>query len=331
MSDLTQTKNPKIVVIGGGTGSFTVLSGLRLHDVELTAVVTMADNGGSSGQLRDELGVLPPGDVRQCLVALAPESDLRTTLNYRFDTGQLTGHAFGNLLLAALEKTTGSFAAATREASRLLQLQGSVMPVTENLVTFCCKAGDIVIKGEYEISHAEFAASRPDVWLEPQAELYNPVAEALRAADMIVIAPGGLYGSLAPPLLTKSIGDVLVQSTAKKVYVCNLATKKGQTDGFTAVDYAAEVERFAGTKFLDYVVYNTSPINDEVLAHYKQEGQFAVRSDTLPDDARYQLIGADILASELWQNAATTDPLAAARTYIRHDAAKLARALLALL
>ena len=230
-----------IVVIGGGTGSFTLLQGLKRYTHNITALVNMADDGGSTGQLRDELGVLPPGDVRQCLVALSDTPKVRDLFNYRFDEGSFKGHAFGNLFLTALEKMTGSFAEAVEMASDVLKITGRVEPITLSNVQLCAEGADgKPITGEYKIAHAEIAL-RPNVWLEPEADANPEATKAILEADMVIIAPGNLYGSLAPARVISGIQEALKTTKAKCVYVANLVTKPGPTDGFSVKDFADEM------------------------------------------------------------------------------------------
>lgn len=322
-----QKLGARIVVIGGGTGSFTILSGLKHYASNITALVNMADDGGSTGQLRDELGVLPPGDVRQCLVALSDSPKVRELFNYRFEEGSLKGHAFGNLFLTALEKMTGDFAQAVELASEVLNITGRVEPITHSNVTLCMQVGDSeIMKGEFTIAHQDFAGQKPRLWLEPEAAL-NPIAkQAIAEADLVVIAPGNLYGSLAPALIVPGLGKELAATTAKKVYICNLVTKPGQTDGFSVADFADEIHRLAGTEFLDYVLYNISQPSDELLGKYAQEGEYAVTLDDHKlEGAPYQAKGADLISDIIWQGSRPSDPIAHTRTLIRHDPDKVAR------
>ena len=321
----------KIAVIGGGTGSFTLLSSLKDHTSRIAALVNMADDGGSTGVLRDELGVLPPGDVRQCLVALSRTPEIRDLFNYRFEEGTLKGHAFGNLFLTALEKMNGDFASAVEEASNVLNIVGTVAPITLTNVHLAMKNADgDVTRGEFKIATTDFNGQKPEMWLEPDAEA-NPVAlRAIEKADMVVIAPGNLYGSLAPALIVPGIGDALRASKALKVYVSNLVTKPGQTDGFSVSDFAAEVERLAGGPFLDAVLYNTELPNASLLEKYAKEGEHsvAIDDDTL-NGAHYVAIGTNLIAQSTWHNrSGVADPLAAHRTLIRHDSGAVANALM---
>lgn len=319
----------KIALIGGGTGSFTLLSALKDHTSQIAALVNMADDGGSTGMLRDELGALPPGDVRQCLVALSRAPELRDLFNYRFEEGSLKGHAFGNLFLSALEKMTGSFSEGIELASQLLNIKGFVAPITETDVRLVMrtKNGEEV-RGEFEISHKNFGGGRPELWLEPEAEV-NPLAiQAIEQANMVVIAPGSLYGSLGPALIVPGIGEALKHTKAFVVYVCNLVTKPGQTDGFQVHDFADEIERLAGERVIDAVLYNTELPSDDLMKRYAMEGEIPVAYDqTQLDAAPYVAAGAPLLAGTIWQNTNRSDPIAAQRTLIRHDSEAVAKAL----
>lgn len=322
----------KIAVIGGGTGSFTLLSALKNHTSQIAALVNMADDGGSTGVLRDELGVLPPGDVRQCLVALSDSPKVRDLFNYRFDEGTLKGHAFGNLFLTALEKMTGDFAAGVELASEVLGVKGTVEPITLTNVTLVMSddAG-AEVRGEFEISDYDFGGKRPHFRLEPQAEPNPRAIRAIETADIVVIAPGSLYGSLAPALIVPGIGDALRSTKASKIYVCNLVTKPGQTDGYDVADFADEIERLAGGSFLDAVLYNTEKPSDELMDAYAKAGEKSVEfHEERFVGKSYVAVGANLLAGSIWQNSSTADPIASSRTLIRHDSGVVANAIIEL-
>lgn len=320
-----QPDQVKIAVIGGGTGSFTLLSALKNHTTQIAALVNMADDGGSTGQLRDELGVLPPGDVRQCLVALSRTPEVRELFSYRFDEGSFKGHAFGNLFLTALEKMTGDFAQGVELASKILNIVGRVEPITLDDVHLSVSFADGREEhGEFKIADMDFGGERPEFRLEPQARA-NPVAiEAIEQADIVIVAPGNLYGSLAPALIVDGVGDALRRSDAVKFYVTNLVTKPGQTDGFTVKDFADEVERLAGVNFLDVVLYNTEKPSDELLERYAKAGERAVEFGGTAHDRNYRLVGAPVVAGTVWEGQAS-DPIAASRTLIRHDSTAVAQ------
>lgn len=315
----------KLVLIGGGTGSFTLLSSLKKYFSDITALVNMADDGGSTGILRDELGVLPPGDVRQCLVALARDPRMRDLFNYRFEEGTFAGHSFGNLFLTAVEKTTDDFAEAVDLASDVLNISGRVVPVTLDPVTLVAdNPDDTVSRGQDTISAANL--DRPYMRLEPSPRLNPAAKQAIADADFIVIAPGRLYGSLAPALIVPGMSEALAVSSAKKAYVCNLVTKPGQTDGFKVHDFAAEIERLAGKLRLDYVLYNNAKPDAELLEKYAQEGEYWVDYDSAAFTAQhYKAIGGHFVLDTPWQNTAKNDLIT--RTLIRHDGDAVAKAL----
>lgn len=318
-----------IVVIGGGTGSFTLLQGIKQYTHSITALVNMADDGGSTGQLRDEFGVLPPGDVRQCLVALSDSPKARDLFNYRFEEGSFKGHAFGNLFLTALERMTGSFAEAVELASDVLKIHGKVEPITLTNVQLCAEGKDgAPIRGEYTIAHQEIA-KRPKIWLEPEADANPEAIKAILEADMVVIAPGNLYGSLAPALVIKGVQDALKKTKAKCVFVCNLVTKPGPTDGFSVIDFADEIERLAGSEFLDYVVFNNDMPSKELMDKYTHDGEYAVQFDIAKlKKKHYQYRAVPILAQSVWGGAQVSDPLAHSRSFIRHNPDAVARQLM---
>jgi uncharacterized cofD-like protein len=319
----------KIVVIGGGTGSFTLLTGLKHYATNITALVNMADDGGSTGQLRDELGVLPPGDIRQCLVALSDSPKTRDLFNYRFEEGTLKGHAFGNLFLTALQKMTGDFVQGVELASEVLNITGKVEPTTLTDVTLCAEGIDgKPVKGEFTIAHEQLA-KRPKIWLEPEAVANPRAVEAILAADMVVVAPGNLYGSLGPALAVPGISKALHETSAKCVYVANLVTKPGPTDGYKVHDFADEIERLAGGEFLDFVVYNTATPSAALLDRYAHDGEYGVEVDQDElNDRHWKGKGAKIIADAMWDGAQQSDPLAHTRSFIRHDPDAVARQLM---
>src|SRR3989344_2371375 len=227
---------PKVVVMGGGTGTFTVLSGLKHYPVDLTAIVTMADDGGSTGRLRDEFGVLPPGDLRQCLVALSEAGEvMRKLFNHRFDSGELAGHNFGNIFISTLEQVTGSLDQALDVAGRLLNIRGRVIPVTLSKVGLIAELKNgKVLEGESALSDYQLVSrfGIKKIYLKPKAKANKKAIDAIEDADLVVVGPGNLYASLIPNFLVDGIGRALVASKAKKVYVANLMNKNGHTDDF---------------------------------------------------------------------------------------------------
>ncbi len=327
---MNPSQAPKVVVIGGGTGTFTVLTGLKNYFKDITAIVNMSDDGGSTGVLRDELGVLPPGDVRQCLVAMS-ESDqtMRDLFNYRFEEGTFGGHSFGNLFLTALEKTTGSFAQAVKTAGDVLKISGHVIPVTLTDTQLVLKHTDgTKTVGQHAVENTHFeSGGEPALALEPKATL-NPAAKAaIEQADLIVIAPGNLYASLAPTLLVEGMGEALRAAQAKLVYICNLVTKPGQTDGFMVHDYVREIERFIGGQAINCVVYNTRKPSRELLEKYARAGEYAVGySPDVFKRSHYEAVG-DSLVSDTIPKLSAADQLIP-RTFIRHNSDKVAKAIM---
>lgn len=274
-------RDKKIVVIGGGTGVFTVLTGLKKYFRNLTAVVTMADDGGSTGILREEFGILPPGDIRRALVALSASDNkiLSELFNYRFEEGRsLLGHSFGNLMIAALERLTGSFEKAIGEASRLLAVQGTVLPVTLKKTFLAAKLEDgSVIRGETNIDVPRYDGRLriKKIWLEPAASLNPAVRKAILAADAIIIGPGDLYTSLIPNLLVKGMRRAIRQAHGKKIYFVNLMTKFGETTGFRASDFVKTIEQYLGKGVLDYVVVNkTKPSAMRFRPYIAEKAEF---------------------------------------------------------
>jgi uncharacterized cofD-like protein len=290
------SNGPRVVAIGGGTGMFAVLTGLRHYTSNITAVVTMSDSGGSSGRLRDEFGYLPPGDVRRCLLALASWDEdsllLRQLFEYRFDRGLgLNGHSFGNLLLTALTDILGGEVQAIDEAGRLLRIRGRVLPVTLTDTTLCARLDNgHVIRGETDIDirKEHLDAGISDVWLDPPAAPNPEVLSALTAADLIVLGPGDLYTSVIPNLLVDGVADAIRSSAGKSVYVCNVMTKHGETDNFAASTFIHEVLRYLGDDALDYAILNYhESLPKDLLDRYKESRAVPVDLDL---SACYELV-----------------------------------------
>lgn len=334
MTEVSLT-DKKIVVIGGGTGSFVMLSALKKHTKHLMAIVNMADDGGSTGVLRDELGALPPGDVRQCLVALSDSPKLRDLFNYRFEEGTFGGHSFGNLLLTALEKTTGSFTEAVRVASKVLRIRGTVIPATLDDVRLKMEwpGSSVILHGErvIDVEHFKNDPRKAELSLVPKPVVNKAAIEAIEEADLVVISAGDLYTSLGPLLVIDGIGRALHDTKALVVYVCNLVTKQGQTDGFTVSDHAAEIERFGDHDgFLDVVLYNQQEPSTELLERYAEEGSAMVAVDSNKlENAPYRAIGADLLGQLSEHD--THEVSKVPRTFIRHNTEEVAVQLMKLL
>lgn len=312
----------RVVVIGGGTGNFAVLRGLKNFPVELCAIVSMADDGGSTGILRDELGVLPPGDVRQCLIALSNSSRLmRSLMNYRFENGGLGGHSFGNLLLSALEKVTGSFEKAVEEMGRILFIKGKVIPVTTHQVRLkMILTSRKVLEGEKEIYLSqEIDQGYKSIYLEPYPKANPHAIHEIMNADLVVLGPGGLHTSLIPNLLVDGVTQALLQTQAKKTFVVNLMNRKGQTTSFKVSDYLKELIKFMGEDIFDYILVNDQSPPQELIEVYAEEGTL-VENDLF--DKR--VVSAPLLGT--LEEGHKKDFIK--RNLIRHDSEKLAQELM---
>lgn len=313
---------PSIVVIGGGTGLSNMLRGLKLKTSKLTAIVTMADDGGSSGKLRDELGMLPPGDVRNCLQALAnTEPTMEQLLGYRFSEGVLKGQSLGNLFLAALNDMSGSFSEAVRKMSEVLAITGKVLPVTTEDVRLMALFDDgTEVFGESKITeHKKFSDRRiTKVALIPE----NPTAhrasiEAIGEAELIVLGPGSLYTSIIPNLLTKGIAEAIESSKAIKVYVLNVTTQDGETEGYAASDHVRALFEHSGRKLFDICLANSTALPEDVAIRYKEEGA----SQTLVDLEKLETLGVVTLMRPM---------LDCSAGLARHDPIRLAEEIMAI-
>jgi uncharacterized cofD-like protein len=320
----------KLVAIGGGTGLSTLLAGLKqlvgASDGEgvwlesLSAIVTVSDDGGSSGRLREELQMLPPGDIRNCMVALSEDSTLLSRLfRYRFrGSGELGGHSFGNLFLAALTEVTGDFVEAVRLSSEVLASKGRIYPATINDVRLVAELEDgSEVRGETQIT----ASSEPIRRLRLEPEQCLPLPEALaaiRAADVITVGPGSLYTSILPNLLVARVAQAIGNARAVKIFICNLMTQPGETDGYTARQHLETIKRYAPEIAFDYVVLNDRPITDEQAALYAADGAYQIgMQDHLFEkefSAETEVIRADLLDEG---------------PKVRHNPDKLARVVLA--
>lgn len=275
------SRDPAVVVIGGGTGLSTMLRGLKLKTGRITAIVTVADDGGSSGRIRSELGIPPPGDIRNTLVALANTEPLMEQLfQYRFDWGKgLEGHSFGNLFIAAMTDITGDFEAAIRTSSQVLAVRGQVLPSTLSSVTLRAEYEDgSTTSGESLIPQRGKKIRR--VFLEP--ENCKPLEEAIAAidsADAIVLGPGSLYTSVLPNLLVRDIREAVRRSTAPKIYICNVMTQPGETEDYKASDHVRALLNHVGPGLIDYVIINTAAVPDDLLERYRREGAEPVEPD----------------------------------------------------
>jgi uncharacterized cofD-like protein len=309
-------RGPRVVALGGGTGLPAFLRGIKAYTSNITAIVTMADDGGSSGRLRGTLGILPPGDVRNCLVALADAEPLMQELfQHRFEQGELSGHSFGNLFLAAMQQTTGDFVTALRAASRVLAVRGSVLPATLDPVELVAELADgQVVRGESRIGQSRTAIRR--VWLDPGDAA--PLVEAVRAieeADVVVIGPGSLYTSVIPNLLVQRIADAIRRTPALKIYVANVMTQPGETVGYSAEDHLDALEQHLGPHVVDVMLVNSEPVPKDVRERYAKEGSEPVVLRGRPS-RRVRVV---------------TAPLLRVDSVVRHDPDRLARAVLRLL
>ena len=316
-------KRKKIVVIGGGTGTYVALSGLKRYAYDLTAIVTMMDSGGSSGRLRDELGVLPPGDIRQCIVALSNSSRLlRKMFNYRFEEGGLTGHTFGNIFLSTLEKSTGSIKKAIEEVGKILRISGKVVPVTFAKTELCVELEDRrIIKGETHIDVVEGVEKRARIknaFLAPKVSANPDAVSEILNADFILIGPGDLYTSIIPNLLVSGIKEALEKTKVQVVFVLNLMTKHGQTTDYSAKDHLSDLQKYTGKKAIDYVLVNSKKPNKKALVWYEEYGEEPVNDDLPSED---KIIRKDLISSFILIHNPGDD---LKRSIIRHSPKKLA-------
>lgn len=315
------------MTVGGGTGSYTVLSGLKnIPDIEITALVSMADDGGSTGVLRDELGVLPPGDVRQCLVALSEHSDIvRKLMSYRFSEGALSGHSFGNIFLAALEKVSGDFSTGVEVASEILKVKGRVVPITGNKAELIVTLHDgETLLGENALNHASIQQKGvAHIGYKNEVTLNEHALEALVSADMIILGPGNYYCSLIPCLIILGFKEALQKTKAKLIFPVNLTNKQGHTMGWSVTDYVRHIEEGIGRSF-DYVLINNEPPSQEQIKRYElKEGDgVLVEDDYKKDNAiRTALLSSTLVAPN------PGDVIHAVRSFIRHDSKQLAGAI----
>ncbi len=313
-------KKANIVVIGGGTGLSAILRGLKTFPVDITAIVTVADDGGSSGRLREEFDIPPPGDVRNVLVALSEVEPLVEELfQHRFQNGDgLSGHSLGNLLLAGMTSITGDFAKGVRELSKVLNVRGKVLPAANQSIVLKAEMADgSIVVGESTIPKIGKRIKR--VFLTP--ENVKPLAETIAAinkADLIVIGPGSLYTSVLPNLLVPGIADAVIKAPAKKVYICNVMTQPGETDDYTASDHVEALVSHVGNRIIDTIIVNNQEIDQQYLELYAKEGA----KDVKYDKVELQKLSYHIVADRL---------LIYRDNLLRHDAIKLSQLLLSLL
>ena len=317
-----KARGPRIAVIGGGHGLSNMLRGLKRYTENISAIVTVADDGGGSGMLRQDLGMPPPGDIRNCLEALANTEPLMSELmHYRFTEGSLAGQSFGNLFLAALNGISTSFDAAVSRMSQVLAITGRVLPVT---------TADVQLEAEFENGASVVGESKifyckkkedcriTKVRLIPEHPRALPEAvEAIREADMIILGPGSLYTSIIPNLLVDGIVEAILQSDALKVYVANVMTQEGETEGYTASDHIAAIFQHSAPGLFDLCLTNSSPVPPDVAARYAQEGAEPLRYDA----GRCAALGVELVSRPI----ATVE-----NGYVRHQSENLARELIQL-
>ncbi|KYP80187.1 gluconeogenesis factor YvcK family protein [Ferroacidibacillus organovorans] len=312
-------RRPRVVVIGGGTGQPVLLRGLKNQGAEITAIVTVGDDGGSSGRLRTEFDMPPPGDIRNCLVALADtEPLLEELLQHRFKEGSvLTGHSFGNLFLAAMTSITGDFETAVKETSRVLAVRGRVLPAaTQEITLFATYTDGTTEVGESAIPKQGKSIERIDI-APPDVLALPDALAAIREADAIVIGPGSLFTSVLPNLLVPGIADAVRESHGKVMYVCNVMTQPGETDGFTASQHVEAVYRHVGPRFFDMIIVNSASIPAEMSDQYGIRGAHAVTADV----EKLHALGLTVIARNFLHNA----------SYVRHDPDLIAQQVLALI
>jgi uncharacterized cofD-like protein len=307
-------KGPRIVVVGGGTGLSTILRGLKTITNNLTAIVTVGDDGGSSGKLRREMGVLPPGDIRNCIAALADEEDLVTQLfQYRFAEGGLGGHSFGNLFLTALCSITGDMFSAVKESSKVLAIRGKVLPSTLDDMVLVAELEDgRIIEGESGIPEAKGKIKR--LFSKPEnPKALEDAVKAIKSADLIILGPGSLYTSVIPNLLIKDISNSIVKSKAHKVYICNIMTQPGETDDYSVADHVEAIIKHAGSKkIMDAVIVNKKlPTN--LAKKYENFNSYPV----VVDEAKVNELGVRVIKATLTEDNE--------KGLVRHSYKKLAK------
>ena len=315
-------KGPSVVVIGGGTGLNSILRGLKKYTNNITAIVSVSDAGGSSKQLRTDFGMLPPGDIRNCLVALSDSGPLMSKLlQYRFKEGKgLKGHSFGNLLITALTKITGSFDKAIQETGDILAIRGKVLPVSLEKIHLCAKLENgktIEQEPNVEVHKTKYKSEIADLYLKPKVVVaYQETLKAIKKADYIVLGPGSLYTSILPNLLVKGVPTAIKRSKAKKIYVSNVMTQPGETNGYTAGMHVERIVKYLGKGVLDYIIVNKERAPESLYRTYKKKGSTRVKID-LPKlkEFKVKIVEANLMTKE---------------NLLRHDPDKLAKVVFSL-
>ena len=313
----------KVVVFGGGTGLSILLRGLKQYTKDISAVVTVADNGGGSGVLREDLGMLPPGDMRNCIIALADiEPTMVKLLQHRFKDGYLSGQSFGNLLIAAMYEIFGDYEHALNEIGSIFRLSGKVLPMTltDTQLKAFLKNGDFILGEKYIPEYVSKSNTKIDrISLIP--EICCPLdetAKSIKEADIIILGPGSLYTSVIPNMLVKNIPELILESKAKVFYICNVMTQPGETDNYNVLDHVNAIIKHSSRYLIDYVIANDEIISDEVIHNYKVKGASQVLID-------------DMQIKELEENnikVISSNFIDIRKNYIRHDADKIGKVLL---
>jgi uncharacterized cofD-like protein len=313
-------RGPKIVAVGGGTGLSTLLSGLKHRTSNITAIVTVADDGGSSGRLREEFDVLPPGDIRNCLVALSDSEDLLGALfQFRFKEGkELEGHNFGNLFITALSQVTGDFNKAIRESSKVLAITGNVFPATLDKVKLAARRenGKETV-GESKIREEGGSPIEMMSLIPKECEATSETIEAIKQADMIVLGPGSLYTSVMPNLLIEGLKEEILRSRAIKVYVCNVMTEAGETDGYSISDHVRAIVKHTAPGIVDFCVVNVTQIPADLYEKYKLKGQYPVTIDE-KDEKWFKQEKVTLVKAHM----------ASTKEFVRHDSGRLANVIM---
>jgi uncharacterized cofD-like protein len=312
-------RGPKIVTVGGGTGLSVLLHGLKEFSDNITAIVTVADDGGSSGRIREEFDILPPGDIRNCLVALADAEPLmRNLFQFRFDKDStLEGHSFGNLFITAMTKLTGDFEVAIKESSKILAIRGRVIPSTLNKVKLVAEFQDgSKVIGEAKIPYKNVPIT--SVYLSPSDSLPTRDAiQAIQEAEVIVLGPGSLYTSVIPNLLVKGISEAIIKAGVPKVYICNVMTQSGETDNFSAYDHIKALIDHTHKDIINTCLVNVAGVPGELLGKYEKEKSFPVAADS----ERIRQLGYRVIE----------DNVISISDYVRHDPLKLSRLIVGIL
>ncbi len=323
---LLSSGGPRLAVIGGGTGLSVLLRGLKKQTTNISAIVTVTDDGGGSGVIRDELGLLPPGDVRSCILSLADDEDImEQLLQYRFSEGSLRGQNMGNLILAGLTEIMGDFEAAVNKLQDILRIKGQVIPVTSTDTTLCAKLKNgTEVRGESQIPVVVRECGSPihHVFLDPEKPEALPSAvNAIRSADMIVLGPGSLYSSIIPNLLVKGISEALREAKGIRVLMCNVMTQAGETDDYTVGQYAQAVEEYLGPGVIEYILINDYKVSDGEIASYLKQGM------------RQMLAGEDDrkLLNEMGIRPIESNMIALENGIVRHDADRVTGILMSLI